>query len=521
MLIGDIARRNAEFSGDDDALVVPGDGTRTWSEVDDRSTRLANALHELGLTKGDRLAIYSSNRAEYIELFFATAKSGVIGAATNVRLSADDIATYHGHVEPRAIVVAAEHADDARRFLPRLTSVELVVGVGADHGFELDYEELVAGGSDSSPAVRLVDSDIYQLGATSGTTGVPKGTILTHGNAVAAMLNWMAEMPIADGDTNLQCIPMFFNPGGPAQLHPVMMKGGRSIIHPGFDPAAFISAVTEFGVTHTTAVPTMLGMVLDHPAAADGDFSTIKAVVTGGSPVSPELFRRAQAMFGDAVFRPFFGMAETYSCGLALRPGHLDGVDAATLERRLASAGRPHVLMHARIVTEDGAIAPADGTTSGELELRGDTVSPGYFRMDDETAASRHDGWFRSGDIAVASPDGFISVVDRKKDVIITGGINVFSSEVEHVVVDHPAVAQCAVIGVPHPRWGEAIHAVVVLRPGLDDAPQPDELIDFAADRLASYKKPRSLEIVDELPVNATGKVLKRELRELHAASNT
>ena len=518
MLVGEIARRNAEFFGDHDALIVPGALTRSWHEVDDRSTRFANALLELGVTKGDRLAVFSSNTAEYIELFFATAKSGIIGAATNIRLSASEVAAYLGYVEPSAIVVSADQAEAARRFLPELPTVEFVVGLGDDHGFGLDYDELVATAPSAPPAVHLVDTDVYQLGATSGTTGVPKGAILTHRNAIAAMLNWMSEMPIGDGDTNLQCIPMFFNPGGPAQLHPVMMKGGRSIIQPGFDPGRFISAVAEFGVTHTTAVPTMIGMVLDHPDAANHDFASVKAVVTGGSPVPPELFRRAQRTFGQAVFRPFFGMAETYSCGLALRPEHLEGVDASTLERRLASAGKPHPLMQARIIADDGTEVPADGETPGELELHGDTVSPGYFRMDDETAASRHDGWFQSGDIAVKSPDGFISVVDRKKDVIITGGINVFSSEVENVLVEHPAVAQCAVIGVPHPRWGEAIHAVVVLRPDADDLSE-DSLIEFAAANLSSYKKPRSVEFVSDLPVGGTGKVLKRELRRRHANS--
>lgn len=518
MLIGDIVRRNAQYFGDADALVVPGTITRSWFEVDDRSTRFANALLDLGLAKSDRLAIFSSNRAEYIEIFFATAKSGVIGAATNIRLAPSELASYLQYVEPTAIVVSADQAEAARRFIDQLPSLRFVIGVGPDHGFTLDYDELVEAASSTEPQVTLDDTDIYQLGATSGTTGVPKGTILTHRNAIAAMLNWMAEMPIRDGDTNLQCIPMFFNPGGPAQLHPVMMKGGRSVIHPGFDPGEFIGAVSEYGVTHTTAVPTMIGMVLDHPEAANHDFSTLRAVVTGGSPVPPELIDRAERLFGSAVFRPFFGMAETYSCGLVLRPEHLD-TDADTAARRVASAGKPHPLIQARVIADDGTEVPTDGTTSGELQLRGDTVSPGYFRMDDETAASRDDGWFKSGDIAVTHADGFITIVDRKKDVIITGGINVFSSEIENVVYGHPDVAQCAVIGVPHPQWGEAIHAVVVARPGSETT--EEALIDYCAERLASYKKPRSLEFVDELPVGGTGKVLKRELRERYAARTT
>lgn len=360
MLVSEIVRRNAQYFGDNEALIVPGRTKRTWHEVDDRSTRFANALLGLGMDKSDRIAVFASNSSEYIEMFFATAKAGIIGAATNIRLTATEVSSYLQYVEPTAILVGADQAENARRFLPDLASVRFVIGLGGDHDLPLDYEELIASASGSSPAVALNDTDVYQLGATSGTTGVPKGAILTHRNAIAAMMNWMAEMPIGDGDTNLQCIPMFFNPGGPAQLHPVMMKGGRSIIQSGFDPGKFIHAVAEFAVTHTTAVPTMIAMVLDHPDAQGHDFSSIKAVVTGGSPVPPELFRRAERAFGTAVFRPFFGMAETYSCGLALRPEHLAGEKGADFVRRLASAGKPHPLMQVRIAAEDGEEVPAD-----------------------------------------------------------------------------------------------------------------------------------------------------------------
>ncbi|MFN3215889.1 MAG: AMP-binding protein [Acidimicrobiales bacterium] len=516
MLVSDIVRRNAEFFGDRDATVLPDGSSKTWAGVEDRSSRLANALLALGLTKGDRCATFASNAPEYIEFFFGCAKAGVIGATTNIRLAPVELASYLSYVEPAAILVSADQADAARRFVDDVASIRHVIGFGPDHGFDLDYEELLSAADDLSQPVTVDDDDTYQLGSTSGTTGVPKGALLTHRNAIAAMLNWLTEFDVAECDTNLQCIPMFFNPGGPAQLHPVMLKGGRSVIYPGFEPGAFLEAVPRFGVTHTTAVPTMIGMVLDHPRCGDYDLTTIKAVVTGGSPVPKELLLRARATFGPGVFRPFFGMAETYSCGMVLRPENQrpdgDEIDV----RRLSSAGKPHVLMQVRVVGDDGVDVAADNETPGELWVRGDTVSPGYFRMDDETAFSRHDGWFKTGDVAVIDDDGFVSIVDRKKDMIITGGINVFSREVEDALYAHDAVAQCAVIGVPHPQWGEAIHAVVVLREG-QAAPGVDDLLAFAAGRLASYKKPRSLEIVDELPVGGTGKVLKRELRDRYA----
>ncbi|MGI9623064.1 MAG: AMP-binding protein [Acidimicrobiales bacterium] len=512
MLVSDIVRRNAEFFGDSDALVIPDGPTRSWLSTDFRSTQLANALSDLGLEKGDRIATFASNGAEYVEFFFGCAKSGVVGATTNVRLAPIERASYLNYVEPKAVLVSADLAETADQFLGELASVEHVIGFGVDHGFDLDYEQLLSAASDNPPSVRLSDDDVYQLGSTSGTTGVPKGAILTHSNAIAAMLNWLAEIPMRERATNLQCIPMFFNPGGPAQLHPVMMKGGRSVIHKGFDPGEFLRSIPAHGVTHTTAVPTMIGMVLDHPECGDHDLTTLEAVVTGGSPVPRELLLRAQELFGANVFYPFFGMAETYSCGMVLRPENQHPEGSETQIRQLSSAGKPHTLMQVRVVDDQGVDVAPDNESPGELWLKGDTVSPGYFRMDEETQLSRTDGWFMSGDIAVRDEDDYVTIVDRKKDMIITGGINVFTRDVEEALYSHPAVAQCAVIGVPHTQWGEAVHAVVVLRePG---SATPEELIEAASGRLASYKKPRSLDIVDQLPVGGTGKILKRELRE-------
>jgi fatty-acyl-CoA synthase len=259
-------------------------------------------------------------------------------------------------------------------------------------------------------------------------------------------------------------------------------------------------------------------MVLAHPECGAHDLSTLRSVVCGGSPFSPQLLRRARDAFGN-VFLPFYGMAETYSCGLVLRreEQHTGGTEAQL--RRLASAGRPQALMQVRVVAEGGADVPQDGTTAGEIWLRGPSVSSGYFGMPVETAASRQGDWFRSGDLAVIDAGGFVTVVDRLKDVIITGGINVVSREVEAAVAGHPAVAQVAAIGIPDPVWVEAVHIVVVLREGA--AATPEELLEHAAARLSGYQRPRSVELVDALPLTATGKVLKTELRARHRPASS
>jgi len=387
---------------------------------------------------------------------------------------------------------------------------------GARHGLPLDLDDLVAAEEPTDPGVAVVDTDVYQLAATSGTTGVPKAAALTHRNAWAALSNWLAEMPVREGDTALQNIPLFFNPGGPAGLHPVLVKGGRTVIVPAFDPGTFLDLVPRYGVTHTILVPTMIGMVLDHPSAAGADLSSLRAIVCGGSPVTRDLLLRARPVFGD-VFYPHYGMAETYSCGLVLRPENQRTDGPPEVVARLGSAGKPNVLMEVRVVDDLGVDVTHDGAATGEVWLRGDTVADAYYRMPEETAASRHDDWFRSGDLAVVDAAGFVTIVDRAKDVIITGGINVHGREVEEVLCAHAAVAQAAVIGVPDERWGERVHAVVVVRVG---APfDPDEVLAFCAQRLAGYKRPRTLEVVDGLPVSATGKVLKRELRARHTTA--
>jgi acyl-CoA synthetase (AMP-forming)/AMP-acid ligase II len=510
MLVGDIVRRNAVFHAEYDAVVVPDGITRSWRELDLRTNLFANALGGLGLTKGERLVMYAPNCPEYIDFFFGCAKSGVIGAAANIRLAPYETGSYLSYVEPSAVLVHADVLPAAREWLDSVPSVKHLIGFGGEHGLDLDLEELLARASDQDPQVPLTEDDVYQLGATSGTTGIPKGAILTHRNAISAMTTWAAELDLREHDTALQNIPYFFNPGGPSGLHPVLLKGGRTVVPPAFDPAIFPVLVERYQVTHTIIVPTMVQMVVSHPACEQHDLSSLRGIVSGGSPFPAPVLIRAREVMGD-VFNPIYGMAESYSCGTILRSQNLFTEGTEQQRRQLGSIGKPETLVNVRVVEPNGNDVPHDGTTSGEIWMSGPVISPGYFRMDDETARSRHGEWFRTGDVAVIDDQGFITIVDRLKDMIITGGINVFSIEVERVLEAHPAVSQVAVIGVPHPQWGEAIHAIVCRAPGASVT--ADELMAFAAQRLTSYKKPRSIEFVDALPVSATGKVLKKDLR--------
>lgn len=509
MLVHDILRRNAAFFGDLPAVVVPGSHTMTWLELQDRVHRLANALLGLGLRPGDRVAMYAPNCSEYVEFYFACAASGIAGAALNVRLSSAELVEYVSYVQPGAVLAHPTLWSSAEEWLPLAAPDAALVRLGGEGGPGTSLEALMAGAQAEPPPVDPSAEDVYQLAATSGTTGPLKAAMMTHRNAIAAMVNWLCEMPVGEKDVALQCIPQYFNPGGPAHLHPVMMKGGCVVIPPSFSAVDFLDLAAEHRVTHAVMVPTMLQMILAEAEARDVRLDHIKGINTGGSPLPVDLLQRGRRTFGE-VFYPIYGMAETFSCATMLRPELLAGAEPAEQARRLASVGRPMVLTDLRVVDADGVDVPADRETSGEIWLTGDTVSAGYLNIPEEQ--SRAGRWFRTGDVAVVDEDHLVTIVDRTKDIIITGGINVYSREVEQVLQLHPDVEQAAVIGLPHPRWGEGIHAIVVPREGT--TPDVDELIAHVARHLAGYKKPQSVEFVGSLPVGATGKVLKRRLRE-------
>jgi acyl-CoA synthetase (AMP-forming)/AMP-acid ligase II len=515
VLVADISRRNASFFSDDDAVVAGDGAVWSWGQLDERANRMAHLFDTLGLAQGDRVAVLSPNDRDYITFFLACSKSGVLGAPLNIRLTAVELTSYLRYVEPIALLVHVTQRTLALALVEAIPSLQHVIGFGGSteqpHGFPVDLDGALASQPTSDPGRVRDPGTPYMLAATSGTTGVAKAALLTNANAIAAMLTWTGEMPMHERDTALQNIPLFFNPGGPAGLHPVMMKGGRTVIFPGFDPGTFLVAVPQYAVTHTIIVPTMVRMVLNHPDARRHDLSTLRGITSGGSPISADLLRAARSVFGD-VFYPTYGMAETYSCGLVLRPEnqHPDGDEVEI--RRLASAGKPHTTLQVRVVRDDGTSVTTDAAEVGEVLVAGDTVASEYFRMPDETAEAFRDGWMHTGDLATVDDGGFITIVDRKKDVIISGGINVHGREVEEVLLAHPSIGQAAVIGVPDERWGEVVHAVVVAAPGaeIDSA----DVLLFCRERLADYKRPRTLEVRPDLPMSATGKVLKRALRD-------
>ena len=357
------------------------------------------------------------------------------------------------------------------------------------------------------------EDDIYLACSTSGTTGIPKATRCTHRNTIAALHEFLAEIDAPERCTHLQAMPLFFASGGPNGMSTAYMKGGRCVILPAFDPAEVLRAIEAHRVQTTMLVPTMIQLILDHPECGNHDLSSLRTINCGGSPVSRPLLLRAREVFGD-VFLPVYSFTEANSAGLILRRENqrVEGGDEG-LDRRLASSGKPMAGTDVRVLDDHGVEVPWDGATGGESGLRALRSSRSTSACPTKTASSRDGDWIRTGDVGVVDSEGFVTIVDRTKDMIITGGINVFSRELEEVLHAHPAVSHAVVIGVPDDRWGEAIHVLVVTREGAET--NEAELIDHVATRLSSFKKPRSVEFVEysDLPISGTGKILKGELR--------
>lgn len=504
----DVVRDGAVHFRDRVAL-VDNDVVLTYRELYERTLRTAVAWRRLGVGAGDRVAILSGNSHRFFEWFFACAETGSIGAPLNFRLHPTELANYLRYVKPALFIVDGRFADLAAAALSQC-DVPHVVGFGAGHPFPVDHDDLLARAS-PTPIGEARDPDAPAvISPTSGTTGVFKGAVLSQRNTFMACMAFLTGIGYTPTTRRLQSVQLSFATGGP-HYAPLMLGASIHVV-PRFEPHAFADAVECARITHTTLPPTMINDLLD--ARIDRTrLASLDVVNVGGSPFDTGRFLEAIDYFGPRL-HVTYGLTESSACATMLRPSdYLDG--DRPIAARLASVGRPWPGVRVRLVRDDGDSARPGEVA--ELEIAGPTVARGYWGMPSETSEAFHDGWFRTGDLAVCDDAGLITIVDRRKDVIVSGGINVSSLEVERVLVQHPGVARVAVIGVPDEQWGEAVKAVVVAQPV--STPSEAELIEWCRARLASFKKPRSVDFVDALPENANGKVLKRELRERYWAA--
>ncbi|GAA0269665.1 long-chain-fatty-acid--CoA ligase [Cryptosporangium japonicum] len=501
--VADLTRRHAAQRGDHPALTW-GDRTLTYSELDERAARIANALRADGVGEGDRVAVLDKNSIETVEVLVAAWKLGAVLIPLNWRLTASELAPVVEDAGAVVLFAAPEFAETAERVAVAVGSVVKTVQLGAD------YEQwLGAAPADDTGFRGDLDTVVFQL-YTSGTTGRPKG-VLTTNRTLSVGEEGAARSWGIDGDSvTLVAMPMF-HIGGLGFALVGLLFGAHGVIIRDLVPQDLLDLIVEQRVTNTFLVPSVIGMLVALPGAAERDYSALRSIAYGASPITPALLRRALATFGRPLFQ-LYGLTETQGAIVQLDADDHD--PGGPREHLLRAAGKPYPWVELRIVDPvDGTEVPAGAP--GEILVRSVVNTPGYHNQPETTAALLDaDGWLHTGDIGSLDAEGYLTISDRLKDMIITGGENVFPAEVEAVLADHPDVAGVAVVGRPDPTWGEAVVAVVVARPG--SVPDADGLIAFARTRLAGYKLPKVVDYVEALPLGPTGKVLKRELRRTY-----
>jgi acyl-CoA synthetase (AMP-forming)/AMP-acid ligase II len=496
--------RNLQRSPDRPATIYR-DRVRTVAQSVDRISRMAGALSELGVQRGDRVGILALNSDRYQEYFYAVPWIGAALNPVNIRWSPGEIAYSLSESDTRVLFV-----DDAfasmipalREHFPGLTTV-IHCGDGDQPAGMLGYETLIAD-SAALEDTRTGGDELLGVFYTGGTTGHPKGVMLSHDNLLVSSIGSLASGQFVSAGGRLLHTAPLFHLAGIAAWAAGCQVGSTHVIVPFFNPPEVMAAIAEHQVTDALLVPTMIQLLVDDPGVADSDMSSLLHLVYGASPISEAVLERARKVFPAAGFTQAYGMTELSPCATLLTPADHD--DPAL--HRSAGRAAPHT--EVRIVDPNDDEVPRGEV--GEIVVRGDNVMLGYWNRPDDTAAAVRGGWMHTGDGGRMDERGYVFVVDRLKDMIITGGENVYSAEVENALASHPAVAACAVIGVPDADWGERVHAVIVLLP--DRTATADEIRAHCKTLIAGYKSPRTVDFVASLPMSGAGKILKRDLRQ-------
>ena len=481
------------------------DRRMTWTELDELVRRLANGLLGLGLRKGDRVAVLSRNSVEYLATYFAAGRVGLVTQPLNWRLAAPALADVVRDAAPRVVLAHAEF---------RGVVEELQRGVDVPHWLEFgqasdgSFADLVGRSSGLEPAAAalVAEDDPFFLLYTGGTTGESKGVVHTHRSAAAGMMNQTVAERIVPSDVYMLTGQMFHIPIVLAMNY---LKHGCPLVLMNFEPKLALQLIENERVSAFLGVTTMLNWMMAEGDFAGYDLTSLRNIQYGGGPMPSQIVRQALDSFPCTLIQGY-GQTEGPGMTFLSQEDHRDAVRGIHPER-LRSCGREGFLATVRLVDADGKEVPRDGRTPGEIVVRCPANMAGYLNRPDLTARTIRDGWMWTGDLATWDEDRYVYIVDRSKDMIISGGENIYSVQVEEAIASHPAVLECAVIGVPDDEWGESVKGFVVLKPGQEATEA--EIIDRARQHLASYQKPRSVEFVSELPKASTGKILKRELR--------
>lgn len=514
--VGDIAgivRDNCAKQPNAISLVL-GEKTLTWAQLNSRAAQVAQGLRRAGVKSQDRVAFLDKNGIEHFEVFYGCAMLNAVSVDVNWRLAAPEVAFIVNDSEAEVFIVGQEFVPVLDAIISDLTKVKTVIVIGG-HPSHNDYERWVSAQSAVDPKVASKPSDIaFQL-YSSGTTGRPKGVMLTNDNFFALLPAARDVWGMSEKTVNLVAMPLF-HIGGGGWATAGQFAGARSIIMRDIDPAAMLTLIEKQRITHAFAVPALLQFALMMPNIGTTDFSSLELIAYGASPISEAVLEGAIKAF-KCPFMQVYGLTETTGVVTVLGPEDHDLSSAN--KGRLRSCGKPFTGIELRIVDSDTAKDVPVGEV-GEIWIRSRQVMKGYWNMPEETAKSIVKGrWFRSGDAGYFDNDGYVYIFDRVKDMIVSGGENVYPAEVENALMAHPAIADVAVIGVPDEKWGEVPMALVVRKPETTVTEQ--EIISFARERLAGFKTPKSVAWIDALPRNPSGKILKKVLREPYWVGHT
>ena len=503
--LGDLLRRRAAISPGHDALVdLAADSRFSFAELNERVNATCHALKGLGVRKGDRVALLMLNSVEFVDCFFAAAKLGAIAVPLNWRLVADELAFILKDCGAQTLVFGSELAEIVEDIHGRGSEGSEIrnwieVGERAQRqAWATSYDDLLAGADNSEPEIVARGDDLVFIMYTSGTTGQPKGAMHSHATVNAALLTVLSTIDFRERDRYLIVLPLF-HVGALMPIISTLYAGATAVVMRQFNPAQMWQVIESETITGTLAVPAMLNVMLTVPEFQSRDISALRSVISGAAPVPVALIQKYQDI--GIEIHQVYGLTESGGPGCYLGPA-----DAVA---HVGSTGRGYMLTDIRLIDEQGNdVAPGE---PGQVIMRGHHNMVGYWNRPDATAETLRDGWLHTGDVAIRDEDGFVTIHDRIKDMIISGGENVYPAEVENVLLQHPDVADVAVIGQPSERWGESAFACVVRK---SDALQEADLLAHCDGKLARFKLPKGVTFIDEIPRNPTGKPLKRVLRE-------
>jgi fatty-acyl-CoA synthase len=486
----------------DKALAVFGEQSLSYAQMQDQAAAVAGGLHARGVGPGDVVALLSYNNLEFLTTLFAANYLGATVMPLNWRLAAAELRFILEHSQSRALVCDEPLlglANDATKDLDGLSRISISATSTADWD---RFADLSVGAS-PPPRAHAAGDDLHRLMYTSGTTGRPKGVMLTHSNLMWKNTAHVTEFGFTGADLGLACGPLYHVGALDLTTTSMIAVGATTIIHPTFDAERVVAEIEASRVSTVWLAPAMVRAILDLPGIEARDLSSVRLIIGGGEKMPIPLIERLQRAFPSAWFADAYGLTETVSGDTFL--------DSANIRTKLGSVGRACLYLELEIWDEHGAVVPAG--EPGEVVLRGPKVFKGYWRDPEATRTAFTGGWFHTGDVGIKDGDGYVYIVDRLKDMIVSGGENIATSEVERVLYEHEAVLETAVIGRPDERWGEVPVAFVVVKPGATVT--PDELVEHCRSQLARFKVPKGIVLIDALPRNPSGKVLKRELREL------